>query len=117
MILLQAYHDNVGKGLQYVKDAYSVGVARTVGRFHWNSDTMYGRLSATMIMPTINASKLTDSNYDSFCTALGVSAPSASLPTADDYSEDFTLFMDHFNGIVNITDQVRKYLWSLYKAG
>jgi hypothetical protein len=117
MILLQAYHNNVSKGLQYVRDAYSVGVARTVGRFHWNSDTMYGRLSATMIMPTINAMGLTASNYNSFCTALGVNPPSESLPTADDYSEEFTLLLNHFNGIVSITDQIKKYLWSLYKAG
>jgi hypothetical protein len=117
MILLQAYHDNITKGLEYVKNAYSVGVARTVGRFHWNSDTMYGRVSATMIMPTINASGLVAAEYDSFCNALGVSPPSESLPTDSNYSEEFTQMLNHFSSIVTIGDDVKKYLWSLYKSG
>ena len=40
---------------QYMAKAYSVGVNRTVSRFHWNSDVIYGRLFGTMILPIINA--------------------------------------------------------------
>ena len=38
-----------------IKGAYRFGVNRTVGRFHWNSDCMYGRLFATMVFPLVNA--------------------------------------------------------------
>lgn len=46
---------NKDKAIEFMKAAYKIGVGRTVGRFHWTSDTLYGRLFATFIMPLINA--------------------------------------------------------------
>lgn len=39
----------------YMRGAYRYSVGRTVGRAHWNSDVIYGRLFGTMILPIINA--------------------------------------------------------------
>jgi len=41
---------------KYVHKAYKFGVLRTIGRFHWNSDTMYGKIFGSLIMPVLNAS-------------------------------------------------------------
>ena len=40
---------------QYETAAYEVGVNRTVARYHWNSDVIYGRLFGTMVLPIVNA--------------------------------------------------------------
>ena len=39
----------------YMKAAYKASLLRAVGRYHWNSDIMYGRLFGTMCVPIINA--------------------------------------------------------------
>ena len=40
---------------EYMTKAYQVGVNRTVSRYHWTTDVIYGRLIATMVLPIINA--------------------------------------------------------------
>lgn len=52
MLLSQMDPDNV---ISYMAGAYRFSVGRTVGRCHWNSDVIYGRLFGTMIIPIINA--------------------------------------------------------------
>jgi hypothetical protein len=37
------------------KAAYAFTVSRTIVRAHWNSDTIYGKLSATTIFPVLHA--------------------------------------------------------------
>lgn len=54
MIFAQMFA-NKDKAIQFMKEAYKIGVGRTIGRFHWTSDTLYGRLFATFILPLINA--------------------------------------------------------------
>lgn len=54
MLFAQMFADK-DKAVKFMKAAYKIGVGRTVGRFHWTSDTLYGRLFATFIMPLINA--------------------------------------------------------------
>lgn len=49
---------------QYETTAYQVGVNRTVARYHWNSDVIYGRLFGTMILPIINAMTGLRSSYE-----------------------------------------------------
>ena len=49
---------------QYETAAYQVGVNRTVSRYHWNSDVIYGRLFGTMILPIINAMTGLRSSYE-----------------------------------------------------
>ena len=39
----------------YMKNAWRFGVCRSIGRYHWNSDLLYGRLGSLMILPIINA--------------------------------------------------------------
>ena len=56
MILGQMYSKtNEKKMIQYASAAYEVGIGRTISRHHWTSDTILGRLCATMITPIINA--------------------------------------------------------------
>jgi hypothetical protein len=48
-----------------MKAIYSYGVSRTIVRYHWNSDTFYGMLVATTLVPIINATTNTsDSSKD-----------------------------------------------------
>lgn len=49
--------------IKYMKGAYMYSVARTVDRYHWNSDCIYGRLFGTMILPIINAMRGMQSGY------------------------------------------------------
>lgn len=46
---------HVGNLTNYMKNAYRFSENRSVGRYHWSSDCMYGRLFGTMILPIINA--------------------------------------------------------------
>ena len=54
MLFAQMFADK-DKAIEFMKAAYKIGVGRTIGRFHWTSDTLYGRLFATFILPLINA--------------------------------------------------------------
>jgi hypothetical protein len=38
-----------------MKAIYSYGVSRTIVRWHWNSDVLYGMLVATTFVPVLNA--------------------------------------------------------------
>lgn len=39
----------------YMREAWKFGMCRSIGRYHWNSDILYGRLTSLMILPVINA--------------------------------------------------------------
>ena len=54
MLFAQMFGDK-DKAVEFMKAAYKIGVGRTIGRYHWTSDTLYGRLFATFILPLINA--------------------------------------------------------------
>lgn len=54
MLFTQMFGDK-SKAVEFMKAAYQIGVGRTIARYHWNSDTIYGRLFATFILPIINA--------------------------------------------------------------
>ena len=41
--------------IDFMKNAYRFSVNRSVGRYHWNSDCIYGRLFGTMCLPILNA--------------------------------------------------------------
>lgn len=47
-----------------IKNAYNLSVSRSINRFHWNSDLIYGRLFSTMILPLINAMSGIQTLYD-----------------------------------------------------
>ena len=50
--------------LEILKQSYRLGSLRSVGRFHWNSDILYGRLYATMLLPILNATKNLRNEYN-----------------------------------------------------
>lgn len=60
-----------------IKNAYKFSTARSVLRFHWNSDLVYGRLFGTFILPIINAMSSIQIPYDNAKNAInGGSTPS-----------------------------------------
>lgn len=50
----------------YMKNGWKFGTERVIGRAHWNSDVLFGRLSALTVLPIINAMNGTSfmSNYN-----------------------------------------------------
>ena len=52
LMLIQMHTDNSEK---WVRKAFEYSVNRSVGRFHWNSDCIYGRLFGSLALPIINA--------------------------------------------------------------
>ena len=40
---------------RWMRRAYEYSINRSIARFHWMSDVIYGRLFATMIVPILNA--------------------------------------------------------------
>lgn len=61
----------------YMKNAWKFGVERVIGRAHWNSDVLFGRLSALTVLPIINAMNGSSAqtnfmtNYNSLRTIAG----------------------------------------------
>ena len=47
--------DNDGNCETWISKAFDYSVNRSIGRFHWNSDCIYGRLFGAMALPVINA--------------------------------------------------------------
>jgi hypothetical protein len=45
-------NDNVEN---WIRKSYEYSVSRSIGRFHWNSDCVYGRLFGSLALPIINA--------------------------------------------------------------
>lgn len=48
----------------YSRRAYDYSVNRSIARFHWNSDCIYGRLFGTMALPIVNAMTGLQSGYE-----------------------------------------------------
>ena len=55
----------------WMRKAYEFSVNRSIGRAHWNSDLIYGRLFATMIIPIINAMNGIQTGYDATKATVG----------------------------------------------
>ena len=47
--------NNEGNCEEWVRKAYEYSVNRSIGRFHWMSDCVYGRLFGSMTLPIVNA--------------------------------------------------------------
>jgi hypothetical protein len=47
----------------YMRNSYMYSVNRSIGRFHWNSDCIYGRLFGTITLPLINAINVMEEGY------------------------------------------------------
>ena len=76
-----------------------VGLERSIARFHWNSDIMYGRLFSTMVMPIINANGMFDNSYNNFIEYEGLTYHTESYPINLNYSEEFNSLIDNFDMI------------------
>lgn len=69
LFLIQMLPDRADKIL---KAAYAYSVNRTIVRAHWNSDTIYGRVVGTMMVPVLNAVKSFQSIYkDAYSVVTG----------------------------------------------
>ena len=55
LLLTQADNDETARPESWVRKAYEYSVNRTVGRYHWNSDIIYGRMFGMMAVPVIRA--------------------------------------------------------------
>ena len=64
LLLTQMDADTSQRPQKWVRKAYEYSVNRSVGRFHWMSDCIYGRLFATMTLPLLNAMSQTVDGYD-----------------------------------------------------
>ncbi len=52
---MKSYGSDTSSIIEYIRGAYEFSVNRVLGRFHWNSDIIYGRLFGTMALPILNA--------------------------------------------------------------
>jgi len=66
---------------KYMIGSYQVGVNRTVSRYHWTSDVIYGRLIATMVLPIINAMAGLQDAYENAKNVINGEAPAPSGKT------------------------------------
>lgn len=55
LMLTQMDEDSTARPQQWVRKAFEYSVNRSLGRFHWNSDVVYGRLFGAMALPILNA--------------------------------------------------------------
>ena len=60
---------------KYSKKAYELSIARSIGRAHWNSDLIYGRLFGTMILPILNAMRGLRDGYEKTKAAVNGEQP------------------------------------------
>lgn len=114
MLLAQVFNNNLENVKKYMRGAYIVGVERSIARFHWNSDIMYGRLFATMVMPIINANPSFDNPYNGFAGYFGLN-PSIliNVPSNSNYSDEFTSLIENFD-MVDISNEQKSYLNAMY---
>lgn len=54
----------------YMRNSYMYSVNRSIGRFHWNSDCIYGRLFGTMTLPIVNAINIMEEGYNYLKSAI-----------------------------------------------
>ena len=62
LALMLTQMKNGGNCEHWIKKAFEYSVNRSIGRFHWNSDCVYGRLFGAMALPIINA--MTNNGFD-----------------------------------------------------
>lgn len=55
LALMLTQMKNGGNCKEWVSKAFDYSVNRSIGRFHWNSDCVYGRLFGALALPIINA--------------------------------------------------------------
>lgn len=55
LLMTQFDNDNTERPKTWIRKAYEYSVNRSVGRFHWNSDCIYGRLFGSMAVPVLRA--------------------------------------------------------------
>ena len=72
MLLGQMNTDSLRK---YWEGACMVATSRTITRFHWLSDVIYGRMIGTMIVPIINAMSGLQSGFDKAKAIINGKAP------------------------------------------
>ena len=103
-ILAQKDSNNIDK---YVIPAYELSVGRTIARMHWNSDVIYGRLFASMIVPVINAMPMNQAVQDiTFTLRINNNTSSTAKLNGEFY---VYLMKDKVNGVYTDSKDSGKY--------
>ena len=92
---------------QYERAAYQVGVNRTVARYHWQSDVIYGRLFGTMILPIINAMYGLRDRYENTKAVINSAEP-APQPQGDWSAK--IIIKNHTGNNIQSTGEIRLYV-------
>lgn len=69
------------------KAAYDFTISRTIVRAHWNSDTMYGKLVATTMVPVINAFRYSHNGQNFRTKYENAKVIVDNAPTEEDYPD------------------------------
>ena len=64
LMLTQMDEDSTNRPQTWVRKAFEYSINRSIGRFHWNSDVVYGRLFGAMCLPILNAMTGLKSGYE-----------------------------------------------------
>lgn len=107
LLLTQMDEDTTLRPTEWVRKAFEYSINRSVGRFHWNSDCIYGRLFATMALPIINAMSGLRDGYQA--TKLFVQNPTPEPAPEGDWQAN--IIIKNLTGTpIQSTGEVRLYI-------
>jgi len=109
MLLTQMDEDSTDRPQAWARRAFEYSVSRSVGRFHWNSDCIYGRLFGTMALPIINAMTGMRSGYEAMRQYVQEEEPAPTPTPTGDWSANVILKNDTGHN-VQTTGEVRLYI-------
>lgn len=102
LYLCQMFGNNSNEVINIIKRSYRLGSLRSIGRFHWNSDILYGRLYGCMFLPLLNANKKLISDYNKLKAKL---CNNAKIPDLiDGGSGDRDIMNENTNGTCTVID-------------
>ena len=81
LMFAQMDKDETARTSKWIKKAFEYSVNRTIARFHWNSDCVYGRLVGSACLPIINAMSGLLSGMNAITMVVNPNAKVASVTT------------------------------------
>ena len=107
MLLTQMDEDRTDRPQTWARKAFDYSVSRSVGRFHWNSDCIYGRLFGTMALPIINAMTGMRSGYEAMRQYVQEDDPT---PTPEGDWQANVILKNETGHNIQTTGEVRLYI-------
>ena len=107
MLLTQMDEDRTDRPQAWARKAFEYSVSRSVGRFHWNSDCIYGRLFGTMALPIINAMTGMRSGYEAMRQYVQEDDPT---PTPEGDWQANVILKNETGHNIQTTGEVRLYI-------